>query len=97
MWSCNNMPNACVYILLLENNSYYVGSTTDFSRRIKEHNKCNHAGTKYSKPQKVLLVQEFATYSLAHKIESRLKRSKSRKLIDKIIADGNINIKLLGM
>jgi len=88
------MPS--VYILLLENGSYYVGATTDFARRLQEHNKCDHAGTKYSKPAKVLLVQECATFSLARKIESKLKRYKSRKLLEKIVREGSIDIKLLG-
>lgn len=80
----------CVYILLLENGQYYVGSTTNLQRRIKEHQGKYKAGTKYQDIIKVAFYQEFDSYSEARKIENRLKRYKNKKIIEKIISDGKI-------
>jgi len=71
--------NPCVYILLLENGNYYIGSTRDLNRRFKEHQRKDHAGTRYSMPLRILFSQECDTYSVARKIELKLKKLKVGK------------------
>ena len=71
-----------------------MGSTNNIRRRLQEHRLANHAGTRYSKHIKLLLVQEYDSVSQARKIEARIKKFKSRKILDKIIADGIITTDL---
>jgi predicted GIY-YIG superfamily endonuclease len=91
------MPKPCVYIIELKCGKYYVGSTTNFDQRYKQHQRRDHAGTSFSKPINVLLVQHFETYSMARKVEAKIKSKKSRVLIEKIIQNKSIDIKLLGV
>jgi putative endonuclease len=84
----------CVYILEIRNGEYYIGSTNNINRRLKEHRLGNHAGARFFKDIELLLVQEYETLILARRIESRLKKFKSRKIINKIIKDGEIKINL---
>ena len=79
-----------LYILLLKNNQYYIGSTTNLPRRIAEHHRKNKSGTKYQAVQSIVFTQKFDTYSEARKAEIKLKKFKSKKIIEKIISDGKI-------
>ena len=90
------MKKPCVYILFLENGQYYIGSSNDFERRYGEHLQCNHAGTKYAKPLRVEPIQYFEDYGFARRVEAKLKRLKSRIIIEKIIDNKKIDISLLG-
>jgi len=80
--------NPCVYILLLENSQYYIGATTNLPRRIKEHDKLCKPGTKYKKVVKILFVQECSSFGKARSAEHKLKKYKSRTVLNKIIKDG---------
>lgn len=82
----------CVYILLLDDNAYYIGSTSNLNRRLSEHKLGIKSGTRYSKNVKLMFNQPFETIQIARKIELRLKRFKSRKIIEKIIETGEIKI-----
>ena len=82
-----------VYILKISDDQYYIGSTSNIDRRIKEHKLGNHAGTRYSKLIELLLVQEYSSSSLAKKVERKLKSFKSKRIIKKIINDGKIILK----
>ncbi len=76
-----------VYILLLQNGQYYIGSANDVDARFKQH---LHGTTKslvYRKPIQILFRQEFETLSQARIVENKLKRYKKRSIIEKIIHD----------
>ncbi len=82
---------ACVYILLcLKNNTYYIGSAKNKENRIEEHLQGKSKYTRHIRPIKVVFIQEFSTLKEARTVEYRLKRYKSRVIIDKIIKDGYI-------
>jgi len=53
---------------------YYKGSTSDYVRRLEEHNFGLNAYTKTRGPWKLVYVQEFQTRKEAMKLERRLKR-----------------------
>jgi putative endonuclease len=46
-----------VYVLLLENNTYYVGLTSDLNKRLKQHQ--NNKGANFTKNQAFKLVEAF--------------------------------------
>jgi predicted GIY-YIG superfamily endonuclease len=80
-----------VYILRsLKTKQYYVGSALNFERRFQEHSSGQVRATKYILPLELVFKQEFATAKEARQIEYRLKRKKSRVIIEKIIAEGKI-------
>lgn len=79
---------AVVYILQSEKNKrYYVGSTNNLERRLKEHNSGKTLSIRFTKPYSIVFSQEFDSIELARKIELRLKKYKSRKILEKIIQD----------
>lgn len=82
-----------VYILESEkNHKYYIGSSKDYKRRLKQHNSGNSLFTKNNRPFKLVLYQQYENMTLAREIEYKLKKIKSRKIIDKIIKDGIIKL-----
>ena len=74
------------------NYKYYVGSTKNLTRRLEEHNSGRSKYTSFSKPFKLVFSQEFSTQREARSIEYRLKKFKSRKIVEKIIKEGYIKI-----
>ena len=74
-----------VYILECSNKRYYVWSTRNVENRVLEHNNWEVKATKYVRPVVSLYTQAFESESVARKVEYRLKRQKSRKVIQKII------------
>lgn len=85
--------NYYVYIIQIDNNEFYIGSTNNIKRRLNEHRLGNHAGTKYSKLIKLLLTQEYKNHSDAMRVERKLKSFKNKNIIEKIVSDGNIKLK----
>lgn len=84
---------AWVYILQSEKNKrYYIGSTNDLSRRICQHQEGLVSSTKNIRPLVLAFSQEIQELSKARSIEYRLKKFKSRIIIEKIIKDGIIKI-----
>ena len=83
-----------VYILQSEvNNRYYVGSTIDLERRLDEHNTGKSKYTRLTRPFKLVFVEKFENVIEARKLEYKLKKKKSRLIIEKIIKEGKIIIK----
>ena len=76
---------AWVYILECADGSYYVGSTKDLERRVREHNE--GTGAKYTArrlPVKLVYVAEFASIAGAYEHEKQLQgwgRAKREALI----------------
>ena len=89
--------NPVVYFLKLENEQYYIGSTTDIDRRILEHQNGATPSTRHKRPVGLIFKQDFDDIKVARQVEYKLKRLKSRKIIEQITKDGKINLKLLGM
>ena len=84
---------ACVYILQSEiTKKYYVGSTQDLSRRIKEHFSGKVYTTKRMLPVRLVFTQKYSSIIIAKNIEKKLKAFKSKVIIQKIIEDGVIKI-----
>ena len=75
-----------IYILKSQkNNRYYIGSTTDWKRRVDEHNTGKSTYTRATRPWVVEYVREYQTIVDARREEIRLKRKKSRKNIEELI------------
>lgn len=79
-----------VYILKLKNGRYYIGSTVGIENRLEEHNKGLTPSTRYLRPVELVFSQEYPTILQARRTEIRLKKYKSRVIIEKIINDGYI-------
>ena len=80
-----------VYIIKsLKWDYYYVGSSIDPARRLKEHNSGNVISMKHRKPYSQVFLQEFGDINIAEKVETRIKRWKRKDFIKKIIQDGHI-------
>ena len=82
-----------VYILKsLKNGSYYVGSTGNLERRIVEHNSGKTKSLKYLIPFQLVFSQSFKNLIIAKKVELRLKKFKSKKILEQIIKDQKLRI-----
>jgi putative endonuclease len=83
---------AIVYILHFNNSGkYYVGSTNNLERRLKQHRKGHTPSTKRLGSEFVLAFsQEIETLALARSVELRIKSWKRKDYIQRIISDGKI-------
>jgi len=82
-----------VYILRsLKNKKYYIGSTINLNRRLTEHNNGKVRYTSLSRPFELVFSQEYKTDSEARQIEYKLKKLKSKVIIERIISDGKIRL-----
>jgi putative endonuclease len=84
-----------VYILKsIKNDSYYIGSCINLEHRFKQH--CNGLvkSTKYLRPLQIVFYQKFDSIKTARKIELKLKKLKSRNIIERIIQDKIIKLNL---
>lgn len=74
-----------LYILKLNNDSYYIGSTEDLNKRIDLHQKGRVKSTKCSLPVELVYNEECNTRSKAQRREYQIKKWKSRKAIERLI------------
>ncbi len=79
-----------VYILKLNNGQYYIGSTSNIEQRLIEHNSSRTKSIRYKLPAELVFKQEYETIVKARQIEYKLKKLKSRTIIERIIEDGII-------
>ena len=85
------MKEGFVYIIQsIGYNRYYIGSTVDFERRLVEHNSGKTIATKNKGPWKFVFIKKYNTLVEARRLEYKLKRFKSRKIIERIIKDEEI-------
>ncbi len=64
-----------VYLLACADNSLYCGVTTDFERRLVQHNAgCAAKYTRARRPVKAAALRENLTKSDAHRLEYTIKR-----------------------
>ncbi len=70
-----------VYILLCENNTYYIGVTNDVERRFEEHCEAKNPNsfTARNRPVKVVYTQKFDDFNAAIDLETRLKKWSRKK------------------
>ncbi|MFA6042458.1 MAG: GIY-YIG nuclease family protein, partial [Patescibacteria group bacterium] len=64
-----------------------VGMTTDFPRRLKEHNLSKHGYTKLHQPWEALEKKTFETRAEARAREQYLKTAAGRRYISKIYSE----------
>ena len=76
-----------LYILQSDSSGrFYVGSTDDLDRRVSEHQRGKNLATRGRGPWKLVHDEKFDTLSEARRRESEIKRWKSAKLIQALIA-----------
>ena len=79
------MPHT--YILFSEKlNKYYIGSTSDINRRIEDHNRGKEKFTRTGTPWQIVYSEQFEILADARKRELQIKKQKSRKYIERLIA-----------
>jgi len=83
-----------VYILRDEKGKFYIGSTTDIKRRLRQHSNKHTATTNRMKNPQPVLIQEYPSLEIARKIERKIKKLKRRDYIEKMIQDGYIKVSL---
>ena len=84
-----------VYILRSNlNGRYYIGSTDNLDRRLKWHEGGYVKSTRNLRPLELVFYQSFDTGKEAKQIEYKIKKMKSKEIIEKIIQDGYIKMKL---
>ncbi|HET8573306.1 MAG TPA: GIY-YIG nuclease family protein [Edaphocola sp.] len=69
---------------------YYIGSTQDLEKRLFRHNSKHMMATKVGAPWKIVWCQQFETRAEAYSKEMEIKKKKSRKYIERLIASTNI-------
>lgn len=85
--------SAFVYILKDENNKFYIGSTDNLRRRMRQHYS-GHTQTSNRMNNPVLVLsQEYENLKIAREIERRIKKLKRKDYIEKMVADGYIKIR----
>jgi putative endonuclease len=84
---------AWVYILKTKNQQYYVGSTDNIERRLKQHAHGNTKTTKRLEIESLVLKQEYKTLAEARKVELKIKKLKRKDYIEKMLKDGYIKVK----
>ena len=88
------MDKGFVYILKDASNRFYIGSTDDLKRRMRQH-ELGHTQTTRNMGNPVLvLTQEYESLKIARKIELKIKKLKRKNYIEKMVADGYIKIKI---
>ncbi|MFH1207160.1 MAG: GIY-YIG nuclease family protein [Patescibacteria group bacterium] len=83
---------AFVYILRDAHGKFYIGSTTDLKRRLRQHQLGHTRTTRNMTSPELVHSQEYAALLEARKIERRLKNLKRKDYIARIIQDGNIKM-----
>lgn len=81
-----------VYILKDTNGKFYIGSTENIERRLKQHNLEHTQTTRNMKSSKLIHCQEYASLEIARKVERKIKALKRRDYIEKIVKDGYIRL-----
>jgi putative endonuclease len=90
----NNGKGGFVDILQSKkNNRFYVGSTNNLDKRYVEHISGFAKATKYLRPLELRFYQRYDTLKEARQIEYKLKRLKSREILERIVRDQIIELK----
>ena len=76
-----------------EEGKFYVGSTSDIERRIKQHSSNHTQTTRNMKKPMLVLSQEYANLKTARSIERRIEKLKRKDYIEKMVKEGHIKMK----
>ena len=74
-----------MYILRNEKDSFYIGTTNNIDKRIKQHNSHQSNYTRNRGPWELVYEEEFQSRSEAIKREYYLKSQKSKKYLNSLI------------
>jgi putative endonuclease len=83
------------YVYILESptcSRYYIGSSENPERRLIEHNRGYVSATRSKGPWHIVLKQVYPTTAIARKVEFRLKRLKSRRILEQMVQEGYIRL-----
>ena len=86
--------SAYVYILEDKDGRFYIGSTQDLERRLRQHKNVQTQTTRNMNDPVLVLSQEYVTLTEARFVERRLKRLKRKDYIRKMIGDGRIKMQV---
>ena len=81
-----------VYILQNQKGAVYIGASTNPELRCQQHNAGITKSTKSKGPWELLFKQKYSDIQTAKKVEYKLKKSKSRTLINRILSEGVIQL-----
>lgn len=76
------------WLYILKNNEtgrYYIGSTSDLERRVKQHLRGHTRTTKVLGADTLVYTEEYSTITEARNREKKLKSYKSKKYIEWLI------------
>ncbi len=82
-----------VYILKDQRGKFYVGSTSNLQKRIKQHFAKHTQTTRNMKEPQLVLSQEYADLKTARNIERRIKELKRKDYIEKMVKEGYIKMR----
>jgi len=91
------MPTMRGYVYILQSEKtggFYIGSAFNPEYRLKEHNSGQVKSTKYKQPWRLVFYKCYSEIREARQIEYKLKRMRSRFLLERIIADQDIKMKM---
>ncbi len=75
-----------IYIIKsLKTKKYYIGSSNNTEKRLKQHNSYKVKSTKSFVPWELVYTESFTNRNIAVKRERQLKNWKSREAIEKLI------------
>ena len=84
-----------LYILQSEKNQrYYIGSTGDLARRLVEHNSGKTKSLVNLLPMQLVFSKSYENLQEARAMENKLKKFKSRDILERIIRDKEIKMGL---
>ena len=86
------MDRIGVHILQCSNGRYYVGSTKNIEVRFAEHVTGKVASTRNLLPVELSLFQPCTTVAEARSLEYRIKKLKSRKIVDRMVQEQSIRM-----
>ncbi|MBY0479185.1 MAG: GIY-YIG nuclease family protein [Chitinophagaceae bacterium] len=80
------MPSFCYILFSSKLSKYYVGSTTDFERRLHDHNRGKEKFTSTGTPWVLVYKEMYVTLAEARTRERQIKKMKSRRYIESLIS-----------
>lgn len=82
-----------LYILLGGTGRYYIGSTLNLEKRLKDHKSGNTHTTQRMGKLEMKFNQWYDSLEDARRVERKLKGLKRKDYIERIISDGKITMK----